>query len=422
MGCGAIFRGAQLGAGRGAARVPFGRSFDTVGEAKSTMRRAFWLPVVLFALAAGHAQAANALHIKGLWLTTDYPSLAAQAGQATTLQLELHNYDLPPQRVALSVSSVPAGWKAAILGNGLPVTAAMPTTNNDVGLTLRVDVPADARAGTSELVLHAKGTNASATLPIDITIGQNVPPQLTIKSDLPSLQGTPTTSFKYDFHVQNDSDKDALIKLAADAPSGFQTSFSEQYGTQQLSSIPIAAGKRKDLQVQVTPPDNVKAGDYFVVVHASAGGTTASTRLEMQITGQPKLALSGRGGRLSATAEAGQATAISLVVRNDGSAPAQDVQLSGSPPSDWKVDFKPAAIGELAPHQKATVQALLTPSSQALAGDYMTTFDADGKNASTSADFRITVDTSTLWGMIGIAVIAMALLIAVGAVARFGRR
>ncbi len=41
---------------------------------------------------------------------------------------------------------------------------------------------------------------------------------------------------------------------------------------------------------------------------------------------------------------------------------------------------------------------------------------------STSADFRITVATSTLWGIIGIVIIAIALLVAVGAVARFGRR
>jgi uncharacterized membrane protein len=386
------------------------------------MRRGFWLPVILVALTLTQAQAAPASHVKGLWLTTDYPSLAAQAGQATTLQLKLQNYALPPQRVTLSIASVPTGWKAEILGNGLPVTAAMPATNDSVPLTLRVDVPANAPAGTRELMLHARGASGAATLPIDITIGQNLPPQLTIKTDLPSLRGTPTTSFKYTFHVQNDSDKDTTIKLVADAPPGFQTSFSEQYGTQQLSSIPIAAGKTKGLQVEVTPPDNVKAGDYPVVVHVSADGAAASTSLEMQITGQPKLALSGRDGRLSADAEAGEATPIRLVLRNDGSAPAHDIRLSGSPPSDWKVNFKPASIAALAPRQKMTVQALLTPSDQALAGDYMTTFDADDKDTSTSADFRITVETSTLWGVIGIAVIAAALLIAVGAVARFGRR
>ena len=41
---------------------------------------------------------------------------------------------------------------------------------------------------------------------------------------------------------------------------------------------------------------------------------------------------------------------------------------------------------------------------------------------SASADFRITVTTSTLWGIVGIGIIAIALLVLLGAVARFGRR
>jgi uncharacterized membrane protein len=142
----------------------------------------------------------------------------------------------------------------------------------------------------------------------------------------------------------------------------------------------------------------------------------------MEITGQPKLKLVGADGRVSGNAEAGTATPISLVVSNDGSAPARDIELSASPPSDWKVDFQPSKIDELAPNQKRTVQALLTPSAKALAGDYMTTFRANGKNGSSSADFRITVATSTLWGIVGVAIIALALLVAVGAVTRFGRR
>ena len=66
--------------------------------------------------------------------------------------------------------------------------------------------------------------------------------------------------------------------------------------------------------------------------------------------------------------------------------------------------------------------ATLTPSSKALAGDYMLTFTASDNADSASTDYRVTVATSTLWGIVGIGIIAIALLIAVGAVARFGRR
>ena len=99
------------------------------------------------------------------------------------------------------------------------------------------------------------------------------------------------------------------------------------------------------------------------------------------------------------------------------------IALSSSPPSDWKVTFQPDKIAQLDPGQKIDVQAQLTPSSKAVAGDYMTTFRANGSGSdSSSADIRVTVSTSTMWGIVGVGIVAIALLIAVGAVARFGRR
>jgi uncharacterized membrane protein len=65
----------------------------------------------------------------------------------------------------------------------------------------------------------------------------------------------------------------------------------------------------------------------------------------------------------------------------------------------------------------------LTPADKAIAGDYQITARANAAGGlSESANFRITVLTSTLWGAIGIAIIAIALLVVVFAVARFGRR
>ena len=336
--------------------------------------------------------------------------------------MKLQNYDLPPERVSLSVDGAPKGWNAVLLGGSTPVTAAMPATNENVAVNLRVDVPASAPAGTQHLVVHAKGGGMSADLPIDITTGEDLPAQLSIKAKLPSLNGTPTTSFEYQFTVTNQSDKDLLVKLVAQAPQGFQTSFMEAYGTQELSSIPIEAGKDKDLKVKVAPPANVTAGDYPVAVQASSEGASADTKMQMVITGQPKLKLSGEDDRLNAQAEAGSSTPIKLTVQNTGSAPANDVSLSASPPSDWKVTFQPDKIETLAPNQKQDVQALLTPSAKAIAGDYMTTFRANGTGDSSSADFRITVATSSMWGVVGIGIIAIAFLVLVGAVARFGRR
>ncbi len=379
--------------------------------------------LLVLALGAPAFAADAPTHIRGLWLTTDYPSVTARAGDSTTVKVKLQNYGLAPQRVSLSVDGVPGGWKATILGGGAPVTAAMPATDDSVPLQLRIDIPAGLSAGTQTITLHAKSVDTSASLPIDVSIGQVLPAKLVLKAKNPSLIGTAKTSFEFQFNVANQSDRDLIVKFAANAPKGFQTTFSEAYGSQEIASIPIEAGKDKDLKVKVQPPAQAQAGSYPVSVEVSADDAKADADMTMDITGQPQLNLTGEDGRLSTSAVAGTATPVALVLTNDGSAAAQEIALSASPPSDWKVTFQPDKIAQLNPGQKINVQAQLTPSSKAVAGDYMTTFRAnDNGSQSSSADIRVTVSTSTLWGIVGVAIIAIALLIAVGAVARFGRR
>ena len=68
------------------------------------------------------------------------------------------------------------------------------------------------------------------------------------------------------------------------------------------------------------------------------------------------------------------------------------------------------------------VNAQVTPSEKSLAGDYMTTIRAASRGETAATQFRVTVGTSTTWGVVGVGVIGAALLIMVGAVSRFGRR
>ena len=68
------------------------------------------------------------------------------------------------------------------------------------------------------------------------------------------------------------------------------------------------------------------------------------------------------------------------------------------------------------------MQALITPPQKAIAGDYVTTLTAASRGETAAANFRVTVTTSTMWGIAGVGIIGVALLIMVGAVARFGRR
>jgi uncharacterized membrane protein len=388
------------------------------------MKIRFLLAALGAAVLATSAFAADdaAKDVKGIYLLSDYPAVTVQPGTTATVSLNLRNYDVAPDRFALSVDGVPSGWTATLLGGGQPVAAAMPETGGKVSLDLRIDVPKDAKIATQTLTVKADSGNTHVALPLAVTLAKDLPAKLSLQPQLPALRGSTRSSFDYTLSIKNDSGKKLLVSLAAQAPLNFDTSFTEAYGTQELSSIPIEAGKSKDVKLKVKPPEGADAGNYAVTAKVAAADATASTALKLELTGTPQLSLSGREGLLSARATAGQETSVPVVVTNNGTAPAEQVKMSGSAPSGWKVKFSPDTIARIAPDKHEEVQALLTPPAKAIAGDYVTSLKATAGSDSGNASFRVTVSTSTMWGVVGAGIIGAALLIMVGAVSRFGRR
>lgn len=368
------------------------------------------------------APANEAASIKGLYLVTDYPAISARPGTTSTVPLKLRNYGLAPGRYKLTVSGVPAGWTATLLGGGRPVAAAMPSTDGNVSLQLRLEIPANAGIGTQTVTVAAEGEGRDLSLPIAVTLAKELPAKLHVEAKLPDLRGSAKSAFDYQLTIKNDSGRDLVASFAADAPKNFDTSFTEGYGSQELSSIPIDAGQSKDIKLHVRPPTTIDAGRYPVSVKVSAGDASANTKLSLEVVGQPKLNLAGRNGLVSARAEAGKQSTVPVVVSNTGSAPAEAIQLSGSGPSGWKIAFEPKTVTRLAPGEDKEVQALITPTAKSLAGDYMVSLTASSRGETQSTQYRVTVSTSTLWGMTGAGVIAAALLIMVGAIVRYGRR
>ena len=360
--------------------------------------------------------------IKGLYIITDYPAVTVRPGTTSTIPLRLQNYGLGPERYRLSVSGVPSGWTATLLGGGQPVAAAMPAPDSNVSLQLRVDVPANSEMNEQTLTVKAEGQGTQAALPIAVSLAKQLPAKLTVTTKLPSLRGSPRSNFEYALTIKNDSGRNLVASFAAEAPANFETSFTEAYGTQELSSIPIEAGQSKDIKLKVRPPGTVDAGHFPVRVTVSAEDASAKAELALDIVGQPQLQVAGRDGLLSARAVAAQQSSIPIVVANSGTAPADNITLAATAPSGWKVKFEPATIERLVPGKDAEVQALVTPSDKSLAGDYMVTVRATSRGENASSQFRVTVTTSTVWGMAGAGVIGVALLLLLGAVARYGRR
>ena len=96
--------------------------------------------------------------------------------------------------------------------------------------------------------------------------------------------------------------------------------------------------------------------------------------------------------------------------------------MTASSPTGWTATFSPASIATIQPGDTATITATVKPTSDALAGDYDVTFTATSGSATSNVDIRTTVQTSPVWGFIGIALIVLVLVGLLWVFRRFGRR
>jgi len=358
----------------------------------------------------------------GIVLSTPFPDQTVQSGRTAVIPLTIHNFGLDPQSVKLKTLSVAKGWSADFQGDARDVGSVFVEPDASRDVSLRLTPPKGLNAGDYTFRLAAEGKDHRAELPVYLHLTKTLPDWLSIKASLPTLKGAATTQFSYDAKISNKSSRDVLVNLSASAPQGFEVAFKPQYGSQEVTGLQVKAGEEKSVTINVNPPGDATAGAYDVDVQAAAGDTRAALRLQMVVSGKPSLLLTTPTGQLSGEAQVGKTEAVTLLVRNTGSAPARNLSFSAEPPSHWKVNFEPKRVDLLPPNQDTKITASIVPASQSLAGDYVVTFDANDGSSRASANYRVTVMTSTLWGVIGIAIAALAVLVVGFAVMRYGRR
>jgi uncharacterized repeat protein (TIGR01451 family) len=378
--------------------------------------------LTLFATApqSAHAQDSQPQQTaQALTLFTRFPAQEVALGENLSFPLILRAGEAQVTR--LSVRNLPEGWTATLRGEGRVVQSAYVSPGEDTKVDLRIEPAAGAPAGDYNFTVVAEGAGQRSELPLTLVVQEKLPPRLQFEIDLPSVRGAPDSTFRFNTTLRNEGDSDVSVNLLAEAPAGWVVNF--RSGGQDVTSLPVTADSSQSITIEAEAPEGVELGSFPIYVTADGGELTAEASLTAEVIGQPQVVLTTPDGRLSGRASLGDATPFTFVVRNNGSAPARNISLSATPPTGWTVEFSPAQLGELPPGEQIEVTASVRPADQAVAGDYVVNFSARPEEGrSSTADMRITVTTSTLWGIVGIALIAVAVGIVGLAVSRFGRR
>lgn len=369
------------------------------------------------------AAPATRVYAEGLVLSTPYPGVVARPGETITFPLHLEARGDGDQTVTLQVTGQPRGWEAVLLGDGrLVVYQAYVQSGRVQEIDLQVKVPEDAREGEHRVAVSARSPAASTTLQVGIRVSTEETGPDRMITQYPSLTGPSNATFRFRLDLTNSGPRERSYSLRAQAPPGWQVTFSPAYENKQIASLSLGAGETRGLDLEVKPPQKVAAGRYSVVAEALSAASQASTTLEVNIVGTFELRLSTPSGRLSAQANPGRECPAKLVVENAGSADLGPVTFSSTPPRNWSVRFEPETIDTLAAGESREITAYIKPDARAIAGDYMVSISTSAQGAWDSAEFRVTVLTPTAWGIVGIALVAAVMAGVWATFRKYGRR
>jgi uncharacterized membrane protein len=274
---------------------------------------------------------------------------------------------------------------------------------------LDVEVPADAAAGATTLRVTADGGGARDVFPITIRVNAEAAGDVTLTTSTPTLTGSSDASFSFDLQFQNDTAQDVTLSVAASGPPEWEVAASLT-GEDQAASTVVEAGASQNVTVTATAPSAAAAQVYPITVEAQAGDRTVSAELGIEITGSYSMTLETPNDVLSASGSAGSPTTQAFQITNTGTAPITEVKLTDTPPTNWTVTYAPAdGILSILPQATETITATITPSSEAVAGDYVVSFTATAVEggAEATAQIRFTVETSPLWAIIGLGIIVL---------------
>ena len=357
----------------------------------------------------------------GLDMSTAYPGISVKPGDAISFNLDFTNAGAG-ESVALSASKLPDGFTGYFEGDGKNISNVyVKNGDNDKLASYNVTVPDNAAEGSYTITLNAAGESNADSITLTMNVSSEELGSSKLTTEYPEQEGAAGTTFTFNSTIQNNSSNNQSFSLSAQAPDGWKVAFTPSGASTQVASADVDAEKSQGVTITVTPPDGVQAGDYTIPISAVSASENLTSQLKVTITGTYGLKVQAPSGLLSFNANANKKTAVTVDVVNDGNIALNNINLTSTAPSDWKVEFSESSIDSLDAGATKEVTMYVTPSNAAVSGDYAMTVQAATTATTAKSDFRVTVKTQTVWGLVGVVLIAAIVAGLAGVFKKYGR-
>jgi len=336
-------------------------------------------------------------------LYTPYTKITVTPGQIVDYSIDLINNSKRVIDPEIQITGIPAGWQHSLKANNYDIRQLSVLPGERRSCNLSMIIPLRINKGSYKFRVSA-GTLAS--LPLTVVVAEQGLSITEFTTTQANMQGPTSSTFTFETVLKNFTGDKQNFALIADAPRGWNVSFSVDY--KKVTAVEITSNNTTKISIEVDPPDMAEAKSYKIPVRAVTNASSAALELEAVITGTYSLQLSTPTGLLSSGITAGDQKKLQLEIKNTGTVELFDVQLTQETPINWEVTFDPQTIKALPPGNAATAYATIKASKKAVAGDYVLNIEAKAPEASSKASFRFSVRTPMLTGWLGILIIVAA--------------
>lgn len=240
--------------------------------------------------------------------------------------------------------------------------------------------------------------------------------------------GTFEFSVKFIYYTGDVTSSARDFQLETTAPAGWDVYMTPRYEKEKkISAIRLepsyAAGNEILLFAEAPFWPLPEPGEYKISMTATAGEYTDTVDLTAVITAKYIMNMFPTNERYNTDVLAGKENFFSLTLQSLSTDDVENITFISDKPEGWSIKFSPDKIETMEPFSEETVDITIVPPDNTIAGDYSVSLRASGAQTSTDEiNLRVTVETPTIWGWVGVIII----LIVIGGLAfifmRFSRR